>query len=91
MQHVTRNLLLLAVMGFTLFGFTNVDARYSHYRVDVGQTSYNIGIYDYNVNDSFQNLERDLEEICRQYDNRFSTTDQTTINHYHHFQKRNRS
>ena len=55
MQHVTRNLLLLAVIGITLIGTASVDARQRNrnYTVDVnrssiypGHSSYKIDIRD---------------------------------------------
>lgn len=51
MQHVTRNLLLLAVMGFTLFGYASVDARQRNrnYTVDVNRTSIYPGHSSYNI------------------------------------------
>jgi hypothetical protein len=73
MSHFTRNALVLLVVGITLFAYSNVDAKYYQYRVDVGQGSYNIGIYDYTVYDPLPALKRELRERSRAYERGLSS------------------
>lgn len=64
MFHVKRYILVV-IVAFALSGYSGVDANYYRYRVDVGQGSYNIGIYDYTVYDPVPAFKRELRELRR--------------------------